>query len=75
VKYRIEYLLSLPLFAALFTWYLAIALRADSAAQAPERLHRERRFMLFVTALAAAVALLTVIDIPALHLLMDPVPY
>ncbi len=72
LKYRIEYLLSLPAFALLFTWYLAIALRADSAAQAPEKLHQERRFMLFVGALAGLVAVLTVVDLPALHFLMQP---
>ncbi len=72
VKYRIEYLLSLPLFAALFTWYLAIALRADSAAQAPEKLHREGRFMAFVGVLSVAVAVLTFLDLPVLHVLMEP---
>lgn len=72
VKYRIEYLLSLPLFALLFTWYLAIALRADSAAQAPEKLHRERRFMAFVGGLSLAVAALTFIDLPVLGFLMEP---
>ena len=72
VKYRIEYLLSLPLFALLFTWYLAIALRSDSAAAAPEKLHRERRFMVFVGALACAVAVLTFVDLPFLGSLMEP---
>jgi 4-hydroxybenzoate polyprenyltransferase len=72
VKYRIEYLLSLPAFAALFTWYLAIALRSDSAAQAPERLHRERRFMAFAGGLSLLVALLTFVDLPFLSFLMDP---
>jgi 4-hydroxybenzoate polyprenyltransferase len=72
VKYRIEYLLVLPLFALLFTWYLAIALRADSAAQAPEKLHREGRFMAFVGGLTLAVAVLTFVDLPFLSFLMDP---
>ncbi|WP_270933902.1 UbiA family prenyltransferase [Falsiroseomonas oryzae] len=72
VKYRIEYLLTLPLFAVLFTWYLAIALRADSAAQAPEKLHRERSFMAFVGVLSVAVAVLTFVDLPFLNFLMDP---
>ncbi len=72
VKYRIEYVLSLPLFALLFTWYLAIALQADSAAQAPEKLHRERRFMTFVGVLSITVALLTVVDLPVLNSLMQP---
>jgi 4-hydroxybenzoate polyprenyltransferase len=72
VKYRIEYLLSLPLFTLLFTWYLAIALRVDSAAQAPEKLHQEHRFMAFVALLSLTVALLTVVDIPVLNFLMQP---
>ena len=72
VKYRIEYLLSLPLFALLFTWYLAIALRADSAAQAPEKLHKEGRFMAFVALLSVSVAVLTFLDLPVLHVLMEP---
>lgn len=75
VKYRIEYVLTVPLFALLFTWYLAIALRSDSAAQAPEKLHRERRFLAFVAVLAGAVALLTFVDIPSLAVLMSPVAY
>src|SRR5439155_24871314 len=41
IKYRIEFLLLFPLIATLFTWYVAIGLKRDSAAQAPEKLHRE----------------------------------
>ena len=71
IKYRIEFLLSFPFFAALFTWYLYIGLKADSAAQAPERLWREWRFMLFVGLLAAVVLGLFFVDIPLLHRLLQ----
>ena len=47
IKYKIELLLSFPFFAVLFTWYLGISLKADSAAQAPEKLYREGAFMSF----------------------------
>jgi hypothetical protein len=49
IKYRIEFLLTFPLFALLFTWYLAIGLKPDSGAQAPEKLYREGKFMVFFT--------------------------
>ncbi len=72
VKYRIEYLLSMPLFAALFAAYLRVGLKRDSAAQTPERLFRERSLMAIAALLVAALALLTWIDLPFLGRLSDP---
>ena len=75
IKYRIEFLLIFPFLALLFAWYLAIGLRPESPAQTPEKLYGERRFVLFVFALCALVALLLLVDIPVLQILMDPVTY
>jgi 4-hydroxybenzoate polyprenyltransferase len=72
IKYRIELLLSLPFFAVLFTWYLAIALKADSAAQAPEKLYKEQAFMSFAAVTFAVVVVLFFIDLPFLESLMRP---
>lgn len=71
IKYRIEFLLTFPLFALLFTWYLALGMREDSAAQAPEKLFRERRFMAFTAVLAFAVVALFYVDIPWLRILLE----
>ena len=73
IKYRIEFLLSFPFFALLFTWYLAIGLKKESAAQNPERLFEERSFMLFVAFLAALVVALFFVNIPSMHILMEPI--
>lgn len=75
IKYRIEFLLSFPLFAALFTWYLALGMRPDSPAQNPEKLFRERAFMGFVVLLIAIVSLLFVVDIEQLEILVSPLHY
>jgi len=75
IKYRIEFLLTFPLFALLFAWYLAISLRKRSVVQTPEKLYREKRFLVFVALLVLAVALLFFIDIPALQLFVDPVNF
>lgn len=75
IKYRIEFLLSFPLFAALFTWYLALGMRENSPAQNPEKLLKEKRFMAFVVLLSLVVSLLFVVDIPELHILLSRLHY
>lgn len=72
IKYRVEYLLSLPIFAALFVSYLRIALKEESSAQAPERLFREKTLVVISVVLVVVLALLTWIDIPLLERLSDP---
>lgn len=72
IKYRIEYLLSLPLFALLFTSYLRVGLRHNSTAQAPEKLFREKTLMVVVLLLAATLGVLTVVDLPFLERLANP---
>lgn len=72
VKYRIEYLLSIPLFTAMFVEYLRLGLSSDSPVQAPERLHLQGRLWLIALALVVALALLTWVDLPFLERLMEP---
>lgn len=72
VKYRIEYLLALPLVGLLFAVYLRLGLQPDSSAQAPEKLFRERNLVAIVWALVAALVVLTWVEIPALHQLSEP---
>jgi 4-hydroxybenzoate polyprenyltransferase len=72
VKYRIEYLLALPVLAALFGTYLSVGLKRHSTAQTPERLIRETALVLVVALLVAALIALTLIDLPILDRLTDP---
>lgn len=73
IKYRIEFLLTFPLFSLMFAWYLAIGLKPNSAAQAPERLFGERGFLAFVGLICVVVAILFYVDIPGLHILVEPI--
>jgi 4-hydroxybenzoate polyprenyltransferase len=75
IKYRIEYFLSLPFITVMFVWYMRIALKKNSAAQAPEKLYGERTFLLYVLALCGLLGCLTVIDLPVLQILVEPVRY
>jgi decaprenyl-phosphate phosphoribosyltransferase len=72
IKYRIELLLTAPLFGLLFTWYLAIGIRRESAAQTPEKLYREVGFLGFAVFTFAFSVTMFFIDIPFLHSLMEP---
>jgi 4-hydroxybenzoate polyprenyltransferase len=72
IKYRIEFLLTVPLYAALFTWYLAIGIRRDSAAQAPEKLYGEVAFLAFAGITLAITTALFFVDLPFLKSLMEP---
>jgi decaprenyl-phosphate phosphoribosyltransferase len=71
IKYRIEFVLSFPLFAILFVWYLAIGMKAESAAQRPEKLFLEVPFMAYVGVLVAAMAIMQFVDMPFLYPLLD----
>lgn len=72
VRYRLELVLTFPLVALVMALYLDLAFDKNSAAQAPERLHREPRLMLAVGVCAAAMILMLMVDLPGLHELLAP---
>jgi hypothetical protein len=75
IKYRIELLISFPLFAILFVWYLEIGMRPHSPTKDPEKFYREKSFMAYLVFLSVVVALLLVTDIPALQVFVERVTY
>jgi 4-hydroxybenzoate polyprenyltransferase len=66
IKYRVEYLLTVPVIIALFAKYLALSMRPGSAAQKPEKLFRERTLMGLVALLAGLFLLTSVVNFPSL---------
>ena len=71
IKYRVNLVLTFPFFAALFTWYLAIGLRRDSAAQQPEKLYRETGLIALSGFTFVFTLLLCVVDVPGLSALTE----
>jgi len=71
LKYRIEFILSIPFFALLFSWYLAIGMKPRSPAQNPEKLYREKWFIGYVVFLGAIVTALFFVDFPWLNTLIE----
>jgi decaprenyl-phosphate phosphoribosyltransferase len=74
IRYHLELILSIPLIAGFFSMYLRVALKPDSAAQAPERLFRESGLMLYLVICLAAFVLLMFVRIDALYQLFNVTP-
>jgi 4-hydroxybenzoate polyprenyltransferase len=68
IKYRIEYLLTMPILIALFGHYLALSMAPESTAQRPEKLFKERTLIGLVGLLAVTFLFATYVDMPALDL-------
>jgi 4-hydroxybenzoate polyprenyltransferase len=69
IKYRVEYLATVPIVIALFAYYLIIAMRPASSAQKPEKLFHERGLIVLVILLTAMFLLMTFINVPILDAL------
>jgi 4-hydroxybenzoate polyprenyltransferase len=72
MRYRLELILSFPLIAIVMAIYFSLAFEADSAAINPEKLWREPRLMIAVTACAVVMLVLLFVDIPALDTVFRP---
>lgn len=75
IKYRIEFLLSFPLFALLFSWYLSIGLKPLSPTQSPEKFYHEKKFMAYLIFLCIAIGLMFFVDMPFLDFLTEKTTY
>ncbi|MCA1397999.1 UbiA family prenyltransferase [Bradyrhizobium sp. BRP56] len=71
VKYRIEYVLAMPLVVMLFTTYFSMSTSPGSPAQKPEKLYGERGLMLLVLALVAVFLVASLVDMPFLARLAE----
>ena len=67
LKYRIEYLVVIPLFIALFAAYMRLALTPDSAAARPEELMRQPAMLIGAAVTMALFGVLTFVDLPWLN--------
>ena len=64
IKYKVEFLLTVPFLAFLFVWYMAIGMHEDAVTQRPEKLYQERGFMAYLIFLGVLVTIVFFIDLP-----------
>ena len=67
LKYRIEYIVLMPIITILFSYYLVLSLRPGSSAQKPEKLFKERGLIILVTLLSVSFLVTTFVEIPSLE--------
>lgn len=71
IKYRIEYLVAFPMVALLFAWYFHLGMQPKSVTQNPEKLFKERTFVIYVALLTTVMTALFFVDIPWLNVLVE----
>src|SRR5262249_17322126 len=67
IRFKLELLLCIPLIAGAFSLYLRVALKPESAAQAPERLYRERGLTVYLVITLIIFVGLMFVHIPAMY--------
>jgi 4-hydroxybenzoate polyprenyltransferase len=71
VRYHLELILFVPFAAGVFAYYLSIGLKADSAAQNPEKLYKQRGFFAYMVVSTVVFVLLMFTSIPTLYRLFN----
>ncbi len=64
LRYRMEWLLSIPFIAGVIGWYIHLGFLEDSPTQYPERLYRQKGFVGYLLACVALMIVLLFVDIP-----------
>jgi 4-hydroxybenzoate polyprenyltransferase len=74
IRYHLELVLSVPLFAGFFAYYLHIALKDDSPVQNPERLYKERGLMAYLVVCVAVFVGLMFVEWKTLYEVLNVKP-
>jgi hypothetical protein len=74
IRYHLELILGIPLIAGFFSFYLRVALKENSSAQAPEKLYRESGLMIYLMICLAVFVTLMFVRINFLYDLFNVEP-
>ena len=72
IKYRIEFIMALPLIALWFVWYLKLGLVHAQNVIYPEKLFKQYGFLSLSIGILILLIVLAKVDIPQMHLLYQP---
>ncbi len=71
IKYKPELILSFFSLAILFAWYFHLSFKKDSPAQHPEKLFKEKRFVLYFILVIILLFVTSVMNIPQIKFMLD----
>ena len=66
IKYKIEFLISIPFLIGLFCYYFGISFKEDSAVQRPEKLYKEKELIAYLLIISILFVVLLYVRIPML---------
>jgi len=72
MRYRLELILSVPFIAGFIGWYIHMGFMNDSPTQYPERLYKQRGFVLFASMCIIVLLTLLYVDVPLLYRIFTP---
>lgn len=72
IRYRIELILSVPFIAGFIAYYLHLGFQENSPTQYPEKLYKQRTFVLYTFLCSVVIVLLLFIDIPIIGKIFRP---
>lgn len=75
IKYRIEYIITSPILAALYAYYFKISFDNDSTVAAPEKLHQDKTLMIISSLLVVMFLIASFVTIPQLHKFLLPISF
>jgi decaprenyl-phosphate phosphoribosyltransferase len=67
IRYRMELIFSIPLIAGFMTWYIHLGFLDNSPAQYPERLYKQRGFVLYCLLCSSVLLILLFLPLPLLY--------
>lgn len=73
IKYRVEYILAVPVLFLLFAYYLLLSFQEDSVVQKPEKLYKEKKLLGLVLIFVIILFVFTFVDIARLEEFHEPV--
>jgi decaprenyl-phosphate phosphoribosyltransferase len=67
IRYRMELIISIPFIAGFMTWYIHLGFLENSPAQYPERLYKQRGFVLYCLLCSGVLLALLFLPLPMLY--------
>jgi 4-hydroxybenzoate polyprenyltransferase len=75
IRYHLELILAVPVFAGFFAYYMKITFKKDSPVQNPERLYREKKFMIYLIGSCVIFVVLLFTRIEFMYELFNVISY
>jgi len=75
IKYKIEFIISMPFVSILFAYYLKLGLDKESLTQNPEKLYKSKELMIILILVIISLLFCAIINLPILNILTVPLDF